>query len=101
MIPLIENDICPSFCNFLTFSVHHFLRKIPQLSGSRPVDVDGKFHIVPQEFEGTRRAVMIGINYVGQDGELSGCQNDCNNVSSDGVKINKFMKRTSDIRHVT
>ena len=40
------------------------------------------FHIVPEGSTGTRRAVMIGINYTGQDGELSGCQNDVKNVSS-------------------
>ena len=40
-----------------------------------------KFEIVPENFSGTRRAVMIGINYVGQQGELSGCHNDVKNVS--------------------
>lgn len=39
------------------------------------------FHIVPDGSTGTRRAVMIGINYTGQDGELKGCQNDVKNVS--------------------
>ena len=39
------------------------------------------FHIVPEGSTGTRRAVMIGINYTGQDGELKGCQNDVKNVS--------------------
>ena len=32
-------------------------------------------------YQGTKRAVMIGINYVGQDGELSGCHNDVKHVS--------------------
>ena len=44
------------------------------------MNVNEKFHIVPDGFEGTRRAVMIGINYVGQEGELSGCHNDLLNV---------------------
>jgi metacaspase-1 len=35
---------------------------------------------VPSTSTGARRAVLIGINYTGQQGELSGCQNDCLNV---------------------
>lgn len=46
------------------------------------MDVHSKFHIVPEECEGTKRAVMIGINYEGQEGELSGCQNDVKHVSA-------------------
>ena len=57
------------------------LSQIPQLSSSRPMDMKQPFHIVPEGSTGTRRAVMIGINYTGQEGELSGCQNDCKNVS--------------------
>ena len=56
--------------------------QIPQLSSSRPINIHEKFNIAPEGSEGTRRAVMIGINYEGQDGELSGCHNDVNNVSS-------------------
>jgi len=40
------------------------------------------FHVVPAGSEGTKRAVMIGINYVGQEGELSGCHNDVKHVRS-------------------
>ena len=54
--------------------------QIPQLSSSRPLDVEQPFYIVPPECEGARRAVLIGINYVGQQGELSGCHNDCLNM---------------------
>jgi hypothetical protein len=56
--------------------------QIPQLSSSRPMDMDKTFRVVPPDFTGTRRAVMIAINYTGMEGELSGCQNDCKNVSS-------------------
>jgi Caspase domain len=57
--------------------------QIPQLSGSRPFDLSHKFDIVPDDFSGTRRAVMIGINYKGDDpGELSGCQNDVHNMKN-------------------
>lgn len=44
------------------------------------MDVKSKFTIVPENFSGTRRAVIIGINYVGQQGELSGCHNDAKNM---------------------
>lgn len=54
--------------------------QIPQLSSSRPMDVQDHFDIVPAKCTGTKRAVMIGINYTGQQGELSGCQNDVMNV---------------------
>ena len=40
--------------------------QVPQLSSSRPLDVHHKFNFVPDDFSGTRRAVMIGINYVGK-----------------------------------
>jgi hypothetical protein len=56
--------------------------QIPQLSSSRPTNLNETFSLVPEDFSGTKRAVMIGINYVGDDpGELRGCHNDCLNVS--------------------
>lgn len=54
--------------------------QIPQLSSSRPMDVKKPFDLVPENMTGTRRAVMIGINYVGQEGELRGCHNDVGNM---------------------
>jgi hypothetical protein len=54
--------------------------QIPQLSSSRPLDIHQSFNIVPANFTGTRRAVMIGINYTGQQGQLSGCHNDVKNM---------------------
>jgi len=54
--------------------------QIPQLTSSRCLDVSTPFQIKPDDFSGTCRAVMIGINYVGQNGELSGCHNDANNM---------------------
>jgi hypothetical protein len=35
--------------------------QIPQLSASRPLDIETKFDITPDDFSGTKRAVMIGI----------------------------------------
>lgn len=51
--------------------------QIPQLTSSTIIDVNRPFDLVPDETSGTRRALMIGINYVGHEqGELSGCHND-------------------------
>lgn len=44
------------------------------------MDVNQDFYLVPPDFQGTKRAVLIGINYFGQSGELSGCINDCLNM---------------------
>ena len=51
--------------------------QIPQLTSSKMVDVQSEpFNFVPaQNAYGRKRAVLIGINYVGQQGELSGCHN--------------------------
>lgn len=55
--------------------------QIPALSSSRKMDVNDSFEIVPNSCKnGTKRAVLIGINYVGQQGELSGCHNDVGNI---------------------
>eukprot|EP00540_Astrosyne_radiata_P011916 CAMPEP_0116868080 /NCGR_PEP_ID=MMETSP0418-20121206/26986_1 /TAXON_ID=1158023 /ORGANISM="Astrosyne radiata, Strain 13vi08-1A" /LENGTH=205 /DNA_ID=CAMNT_0004503987 /DNA_START=46 /DNA_END=660 /DNA_ORIENTATION=+ len=37
----------------------------PQLSSSRMIDVNEPLHIIPPRSNGKRRAVIIGINYVG------------------------------------
>lgn len=45
--------------------------QIPQLTSTTELDLTHKFDLVPDHFEGTKRAVMVGINYVGHDpGEL-------------------------------
>ena len=54
--------------------------QIPQLTSSEPVDTSEAFFLFPPNCKGTKRAVLIGINYTGQEGELSGCQNDCLNM---------------------
>jgi hypothetical protein len=43
--------------------------QVPQLSASRLIDVQEKFEIVPPrtvQHNGARRAILIGINYVGE-----------------------------------
>lgn len=54
--------------------------QVPQLTSSRLIDVTKPLHIVPPDFNGTMRAVLIGINYVGQNGQLTGCHNDVKNM---------------------
>lgn len=55
--------------------------QIPQLSSSRMINVESEpMHICPPG-SGRRRAVLIGINYTGQEGELTACHDDCNNVA--------------------
>ena len=34
--------------------------QIPQLTSSRPMDIDTTFDLAPEKYTGTRRAVMIG-----------------------------------------
>lgn len=50
--------------------------QIPQLSSTRFLDVNTPFRICNDDSNGTKRAVMIGINYTGEEGELTGCHND-------------------------
>ena len=54
--------------------------QIPQLTASKPIDVNADFALAQEGSDGTKRAVLIGINYVGQQGELSGCHNDVLNI---------------------
>jgi hypothetical protein len=54
--------------------------QIPQLSSSRWIDVHRPMHIVPPR-SGKRRAMLVGINYVGQpSGVLKACHNDVDNL---------------------
>lgn len=54
--------------------------QIPQLSSSRQMDVQEPFDIDGNGGGGSKHAVLIGINYVGQQGQLSGCHNDVGNI---------------------
>ena len=69
----------------------------PLLTSSRPLDVNQKFRIVPENkennqiFTGTRRAVVIGINYTGSSMPLDGAQNDALDVSN---VLNSFCIRS-------
>jgi hypothetical protein len=55
--------------------------QVPQLTSSRPLELqDTQFSMVGGNGNGTRRALLVGINYRGQSGQLSGCQNDVLNM---------------------
>lgn len=66
--------------------------QIPQLTSSRMIDVNETMHIVPPGCTGTKRAVLIGINYVGQQGELSGCHNDVHNIKEFIMDVHGFVE---------
>jgi hypothetical protein len=70
--------------------------QIPQLSSSRMIDVNDSFEIVSQQSiqaQGARRALLIGINYVGQEGQLSGCHNDVKNISKYLISDQGFQEK--------
>jgi len=71
--------------------------QIPQLSSSRPMELKTNFDLVPPNMSGTRRAVMIGINYVGQEGELAGCHNDVLNMKEYIMNVHGFEEENIDI----
>ena len=88
-----EDDL--SFTEVLEKMRGHLKRKgysqIPQLSSMNPIDVNTKFDLVPDNATGTKRAVMIGINYVGDSpGELSGCWNDVKNMKKYIMDVHGF-----------
>lgn len=53
---------------------------VPQMTASRPLVAARPFYIVPPGYTGRRRALIIGINYTGQSGQLRAPQNDAHNV---------------------
>ncbi|CAM9316885.1 unnamed protein product [Ectocarpus sp. 6 AP-2014] len=50
--------------------------QVPQLSTSREIDVNDKFSLRNTAGGGSTKCLLIGINYIGQQGELAGCHND-------------------------
>jgi len=71
--------------------------QIPQLTSSRRLNVSHSFQLKPDDFSGTCRAVVIGINYVGQNGELSGCHNDANNMMEYLINAHGFQSENITI----
>ena len=88
-----EDDL--SFTQVLTQMRENLKSKgftqIPQLTSANPIDVNTDFDLVPKSATGTKRAVMIGINYVGHDpGELRGCHNDVLNMKKYIMNVHGF-----------
>ncbi len=75
----------------------------PQLTSSRLIDVHQPLQIVPPG-SGRRRALLIGINYVGQEGQLTACHNDVHNIREFltevyGFKESEMLILMDDARH--
>lgn len=66
--------------------------QVPQLTSSRLIDVNKTMHIVPPGCTGNKRALLIGINYVGQNGELRGCHNDVANIKEYLINVEGFLE---------
>lgn len=64
----------------------------PVLSSSRLIDMQKSAQFCNTNNQGVKRAVLIGINYTGQKGELTGCWNDCRNMREYLVKIQGFKR---------
>jgi len=54
--------------------------QIPQMSSSRQLNLDEAFTVGAPAAGGKKRALLIGINYGGQKGELRGCHNDVDSM---------------------
>ena len=70
--------------------------QVPQLSSSAMLNVNHQFHIVApetKEMNGAKRALLIGINYVGQKGQLSGCHNDVANIKNYLIQKEGFLEK--------
>mmetsp|Transcript_18635 Transcript_18635/g.26294 ORF Transcript_18635/g.26294 Transcript_18635/m.26294 type:complete len:312 (+) Transcript_18635:198-1133(+) len=67
--------------------------QIPQLTSSRMIDVKKTMYIVPPNSNGRRRAVLVGINYIGQQGQLSGCHNDVHNIKDYLINVQGFREQ--------
>ena len=65
--------------------------QIPQLTSSRPLELQKTpFDLSCQ---GTQRALLIAINYYGQEGQLSGCHNDIHCVKHYLKTVQGFQER--------
>jgi hypothetical protein len=66
------------------------LPQVPQLSSSRMIDLEETLQIVPDGYEGTKRAMLIGINYTGEPNALTSCHNDVRNIKDFLMKVHHF-----------
>ncbi|KAL7573324.1 hypothetical protein ACA910_011687 [Epithemia clementina (nom. ined.)] len=83
--------------------------QVPQLTSSRMIDVQKELQIVPDTFNAStnrKRALLIGINYEGQQGQLTGCHNDVGNIKKyliehKGFAASEMLILMDDGRHHT
>lgn len=54
--------------------------QIPQLSSSRPLELEETPFSLSGSGQGVKRALLVGINYCGQSGRLAGCHYDALNM---------------------
>eukprot|EP00588_Corethron_pennatum_P014066 CAMPEP_0194279434 /NCGR_PEP_ID=MMETSP0169-20130528/13925_1 /TAXON_ID=218684 /ORGANISM="Corethron pennatum, Strain L29A3" /LENGTH=309 /DNA_ID=CAMNT_0039023855 /DNA_START=130 /DNA_END=1059 /DNA_ORIENTATION=- len=71
--------------------------QVPQLSSSRQFDLSNTFEFAKTGYGGTKRAVLIGINYVGQSGQLSGCHNDVLNIQKYIMDVHGFQEENIEV----
>jgi metacaspase-1 len=81
LLRLLKGNLKMTFTELMD-QLRHDLKKgghdqVPQLSSTYPI-VDEP--LLPAVVKGEKRALLIGINYVGQTGELLGCHTDIRNV---------------------
>jgi len=70
----------------------------PQLSSSRKIDLSHPFRVADTTSSGgTRRAVLVGINYVGQNGQLSGCHNDVGNIQKYLINVGGYQEQNMTV----
>ncbi|KAL7535546.1 hypothetical protein ACHAWF_005197, partial [Thalassiosira exigua] len=67
--------------------------QIPQLTSSRPLDLNEMPFTFHASNRGERRAVLVGINYRGQRGELRGCHNDAYHMRDYLVNAHGFPEK--------
>mmetsp|Transcript_47002 Transcript_47002/g.114685 ORF Transcript_47002/g.114685 Transcript_47002/m.114685 type:complete len:423 (+) Transcript_47002:103-1371(+) len=84
------------------------LSQVPQLSTSKPIDIHEEICITAppendddyddEEYEagsggGTKRAMLIGLNYTGEDNALTSCHNDVRNMKDFLMSVHGFERQ--------
>jgi len=68
--------------------------QIPQLTSSRPLELkETPFSLAGNDENGTKRALLVGINYRGQNGQLVGCHNDVYNMKRYLTQLHGYQDR--------
>ena len=77
------------------------LDQVPQLTSSRPLELQRTpFQLAAPGASasgGVSRALLVGINYRGQYGQLNGCHNDVQNVKKYLMTVHGFQERNIEV----